>query len=89
MKKNNRSYGYNVYGQRCEVRTVKVNPENALEQCMKIMDKIEIAQAEGRKLEYTLDFTAIPREEAIRIHNEMDRRAKMRNYFKRDFVLKH
>lgn len=30
-KKTNRYNGYNAYGLRCEVKTVKLNRENALE----------------------------------------------------------
>ena len=80
-KKNNRYNGYNVYGQRCEVRTVKLNKENALEQCLEVMRKVEIAQREGRKLEYTLDWTAISNEERIRTSQELDRITRLRNYY--------
>ena len=37
--KSARYNGYNAMGQRCEVRTVKMNPDNALEQCMKIVEE--------------------------------------------------
>lgn len=79
-KKNNRYNGYNAYGQRCEVRTVKLDSENALEQCLKIMEKVEIAQSEGRRLEYTLDWSAMPKEEVIRVRMELDRIAKLRSF---------
>ena len=79
-KKNNRYNGYNAYGQRCEVRTVKLDRENALEQCLKIMEKVEIAQAEGRRLEYTLDWSAMPQEEVVRVRMELDRIAKLRSF---------
>ena len=38
----NRYNGFNAYGQRCEVHTVKLNPKTALEQCLKIVEKVEI-----------------------------------------------
>lgn len=78
--KGNRYNGYNVFGERCEMRTVKINPENALEQCLEIFGKVEIAQAVGRRLEYTLDWSAVPQEEASRVIEILDRYAKMRNY---------
>ena len=80
-KKTNRYNGYNAYGLRCEVKTVKLNRENALEQCLKIMDKVEIAQAEGRRLEYTLDWSALPEEEIIQVRQELDRITRMRKFF--------
>lgn len=87
--KSARYDGYNAMGQRCEVRTVKMNPDNALEQCMKIVEKVEIAQAEGRRLEYTLDLTAVPQEEVRRIQEIMDRRAKLRNYYTGSLRIRH
>ena len=80
MKKTNRYNGYNAFGQRCEIRTVKLDRENALEQCLEIMNKVEIAQAEGRRLEYTLDWSAMPREEVIQVGIELDRIAKLRRF---------
>ena len=80
-QKTNRYNGYNAFGLRCEVKTVKLNRENALEQCLKIMDKVEIAQAEGRRLEYTLDWSALPKEEAIQVRRELDRIVRMRKFF--------
>ena len=80
-KKTNRYNGYNAYGLRCEVKTVKLNRENALEQCLKIMDKVEIAQAEGRRLEYTLDWSTLPEEEIIQVRQELDRITRMRKFF--------
>ena len=88
-RKVNRYNGYNAMGQRCEVHTVKMNPNNALEQCLKIVKKVEIAQAEGRRLEYTLDWTAVPQEEVRRIQEIMDRRAKLRNYYTGSFRIRH
>ena len=79
-KKNNRYNGFNAYGQRCEVKTVKLDKENALEQCLKIMEKVEIAQAEGRRLEYTLDWSAMTQEEVIRVRMELDRIARLRSF---------
>ena len=79
--KNNRYNGYNVYGQRCEVRTVKLSEENALEQCLDVMQKVEIAQCEGRRLEYTLDWTAVSEAERIRISQELDRITRLRSYY--------
>ena len=80
IKKTNRYNGYNAYGQRCEVRTVKLDRENALEQCLKIMEKVEIAQAEGRRLEYTLDWSAMSQEEVICVRTELDRIARLRSF---------
>ncbi len=78
-KKHNRYNGYNVYGQRCEVRTVKLNQETALEQCLDVFRKVEIAQANGRRLEYTLDWSGMDREEAERVARKLDAIAKLRN----------
>ena len=78
--KGNRYNGYNVFRERCEMRTVKINPENALKQCLEIFEKVEIAQAAGRKLEYTLDWSAVPKEETRRIIGILERYVKMRNY---------
>ena len=80
-KKTNRYNGYNAYGLRCEVKTVKLNRENALEQCLKIMDKVEIAQAQCRRLEYTLEWSALPAEEIIQVRQELDRITRMRKFF--------
>ena len=33
-KSHNRYNGYNVYGEPCEVRTIKLKNETALEQCL-------------------------------------------------------
>ena len=79
-KKNNRYNGYNARGQRCEVKTVKLDKEKALEQCLEIMRKVEIAQAEGRRLEYTLDWSAMEAEEVIRVRQELDRIARLRSF---------
>ena len=79
-KNNHRYNGFNAYGQRCEVKTVKLDKENALEQCLKIMEKVEIAQAEGRRLEYTLDWSAMTQEEVIRVRMELDRIARLRSF---------
>jgi hypothetical protein len=85
----NRYNGFNAYGQRCEVHTVKLNPKTALEQCLKIVEKVEIAQAEGRRLEYTLDWSTVPQEETLRINEILDRRAKLRGYLTGSFRIKN
>lgn len=79
IRKNNYN-GYNVYGQRCEARTVKLSERNALEQCLEVMRKVEIAHCEGRRLEYTLDWSAISEMERIRISQELDRITRLRGY---------
>lgn len=79
-KKNNRYNGFNAYGQRCEVKTVKLDKQNALEQCLRIMEKVEIAQAEGRRLEYTLDWSAMSQEEVVSVRMELDRIARLRSF---------
>lgn len=77
--KNNRYNGRNVYGQCCEVRTVKLNKETALEQCLDVVRKVEIAQANGRRLEYTLDWSDLDRAEVTRVSQKLDTIMKLRH----------
>ena len=79
-KKQNikRSKGYNIYGQRCEVRTVTLNKETALKQYIEILDEIEIARAEGRKLEYTVYYSGMTKDEINSVMDFVTRLLTMR-----------
>ena len=81
LKKNNRYNGYNVHGQRCEVKTVKMYKETALEQYLDIMRQLKIAQTEGRRLEYTIDWTAMTGDEVRDFENELHRLMMLRSMF--------
>ena len=87
QKRTNRYNGYNVYGQRCEVITVKVDKDNALAQCLEILRNVEIAQAEGRRLEYTLEWGNLSRDEVAHVSEELEKIVRLRNYLVGSFRL--
>lgn len=72
-RKNNRYNGNNVFGQRCVVKTVKLVKEAALEQLLKIAQEVELAQTEGKRLEYTVDWTDMTEAEAMAVCEKIAR----------------
>lgn len=80
MKKNiKRNKGYNIYGERCEVRTVTLKKETALAQYIEILEEIEIARAEGRKIEYTVHTDGMTQDEIRAVMDKVNRLITMRN----------
>ena len=73
MKKFN---GRNVFGQRCIAKFVKLEKETAAEQYLAILADIE--NANGKKIEYTVDGSCFTKEEANKFYDQIARMIALR-----------
>lgn len=77
MKKFN---GRNVFGQRCIAKFVKLEKETAVEQYLTILADIE--NANGKKIEYTVDGSCFTKEEANKFYDQIARMIALRAFLK-------
>ena len=78
--KNNYN-GRNIYGQRCIVKSMKLEKETAVEQCLEILADLE-ANRELRT-EYTIDCTCFNAEECIELNRSIARILELRTKMSR------
>lgn len=79
-RKNHNYNGKNIFGQRCTAEVVKLEGENDLERLFQLLNNVEKAKREGRNLEYTVDCSALPKEEVIKLNYKLDKIARLRSY---------
>lgn len=77
-KKNNRYNGRNIFGQRCVAKTLKLNKENALDQCIQMLNEVMTSDV---VIEYTLDWSAFTPEEAHEVQEKLNRYCALRRLY--------
>ena len=76
--RNNKYNGRNVFGQRCVAKYLKLDKENAFDQCVQILKEVMTSNV---TIEYTLDWSAFTPEEAQEIQDKLDRLCALRQCY--------